>query len=154
MPLRWQPRCKALLTLLEGEPFQPDLDEHGLLQQIQLDMGQVISATPHLVYTDDEWAETYNNLMPVRSERQVLVEYTAHPDACFISARRFGPERSRGRPGSGPLQPVKSATRGHAPRKNGEAASACRSNCTSTVSRAVSRRWIATASQLGVVRGL
>jgi hypothetical protein len=83
MPLRWQPRCKALLTLPEGEPFQPDLDEHGLLRQIQLDMGQVISATPRLVYPDDGWAETYNNLMPVCSDRKVLVEYTAHPDACF-----------------------------------------------------------------------
>lgn len=83
LPLRWETRRKALLTLPEGEPFQPDLDEYGLLQQVQLDLGQVISARLRLVYPDDGWTESYNNLQPIRSERQVLVEYTAHPDACF-----------------------------------------------------------------------
>ncbi len=51
------PRRKACLTLPRGEAFQPELDEHGLLQQIQLDMGQVISATPRLVYPNDAWAD-------------------------------------------------------------------------------------------------
>ena len=82
-PLRWQTRRKAVLKLAEGETFLPELDEQGLLQQIQLDMGQIISATPRLVYPNNDWTETYNNQVPKVSEREVLVEYTAHPDACF-----------------------------------------------------------------------
>jgi len=82
-PLRWRTRRKACLTLPEGEAFQPDLDERGLLQQIQLDMGQVISATPRLFYLNDVWSETYNNQNPQQSEREILIEYTAHADAHF-----------------------------------------------------------------------
>jgi hypothetical protein len=82
-PLRWQRRHKACLRLPEGGAFRPDLDENGLLQQIQLDMGQIISATPRLLYPDEAWGDTYNNQVPARSAREVLIEYTAHPDACF-----------------------------------------------------------------------
>jgi hypothetical protein len=82
-PLRWRMRRRACLTLPEGEDFRPSLDEHGLLEQIQLDMGQVISATPRLRYPNDTWSDTYNNKIPVESGRDVLIEYTAHPDACF-----------------------------------------------------------------------
>jgi hypothetical protein len=82
-PLRWRTRRKACLALPEGEAFCPDLDEKGLLQQIQLDMGQVISAMPRLVYPNDTWAETYNNQIPESSKNQVLIEYTAHGDARF-----------------------------------------------------------------------
>jgi hypothetical protein len=114
LPLRWETRRKALLTLPEGEPFQPDLDEHGLLRQAQLDMGQVISAAPRLVYPDEKWAETYNNMPPVRSERQVLVEYTAHPDGCFhLSDGKTIPVLSvvEGTQATVTLQPVKPARR-------------------------------------------
>jgi len=89
LPLRWRTRRKALLALPQGETFRPELDEQGLLRQIQLDMGQVISATPRPVYPNDAWAETYNNQIPERpeseneSENDVLIEYTAHADACF-----------------------------------------------------------------------
>jgi hypothetical protein len=83
LPLRWQTRHKACLTLPQGEALRPDLDENGLLQQIQLDMGQVISLTPRLMYPNDQWTETYNNQIPDMSEQDVLIEYTAHPDACF-----------------------------------------------------------------------
>jgi hypothetical protein len=83
LPLRWRPRRKAVLVLPEGEAFNPDLDERGLLQQVQLDMGQVISATLRPVYPDDAWGETYNNQVPVRSDNVLLIEYTAHPDARF-----------------------------------------------------------------------
>lgn len=82
-PLRWQSRRKALLTLPEGVAFAPDLDEDGRLAQIQLDMGQVISAQPRPVYPDATWGDSYNNQLPVLSEREVLIEYTAHPDAHF-----------------------------------------------------------------------
>jgi len=83
LPLRWQPRQKACLILPEGITFQPELDESGLLPQIQLDLGQVISAVPRQVYPNETWPATRNNLLPELSPNQVLVEYTAHPEACF-----------------------------------------------------------------------
>ena len=82
-PLRWRTRRKAVLTLPAGEAWRPDLDERGLLAQIQLDLGQVISATPQSIYPNDAWAESYNNQIPARSEHQIVIEYTAHADACF-----------------------------------------------------------------------
>ncbi len=75
-PLRWRGRRKACLSL-------PDLDERGLLQQIQLDLGQVISGTPRPIYPNDRWEETYNNQLPIISENELLIEYTAHEDAHF-----------------------------------------------------------------------
>jgi hypothetical protein len=90
-PLRWRRRQKALLSLPEdvtGDPatcdpvtFDPELDDHGLLRQIQLDMGQVISAETRLQYPDATWEETYNNKLPEKVEREVMLAYTAHPDA-------------------------------------------------------------------------
>ncbi|MGQ9681498.1 MAG: CehA/McbA family metallohydrolase [Anaerolineae bacterium] len=82
-PLRWRSRRKAVLRLAQGETFQPELDGDGLLAQIRLDLGQVISAMPRPLYPDDQWAESYNNQLPQVSEREVLVEYTARPEACF-----------------------------------------------------------------------
>jgi hypothetical protein len=82
-PLRWRTRQKANLTLLEGEAFDPKLDERGLLAQIQLDLGQVISATLRPLYPRSGWTETYNNQIPGRSTNEVLVEYTSHSDARF-----------------------------------------------------------------------
>jgi len=82
-PLRWRSRRKAVLTLPKGEPLSPALDDNGLLAQVQLDMGQVISAVRRPVYPADCWARTYNNALPEVSECEVLVEYTAHPDARF-----------------------------------------------------------------------
>jgi hypothetical protein len=112
-PLRWRTRRKACLTLPGGEDFVPALSEDGLLAQVQLDMGQVISATPRLVYPSEQWAESYNNALPAVSERQVLVEYTAHPDACFrIADGRAIPvsEVETGAPG-GPIEAIAPATR-------------------------------------------
>jgi len=92
LPLRWQTRRKACLALLEGETFQPDLDKDGLLKQVQLDLGQVISATPRLVYPNDAWPDTYHNQLPELSANEILIEYTAHPEACF---HLFGATESR-----------------------------------------------------------
>ncbi|MCL7454345.1 MAG: CehA/McbA family metallohydrolase [Anaerolineae bacterium] len=88
LPLRWQTRRKACLLLPEGQTFDPDLDKDGLLKQIQLDLGQVISATPRLIYPKDAWPDTYNNQLPGLSKSEILLEYTAHPEACF---HLFGP---------------------------------------------------------------
>ncbi len=82
-PLRWRPRRKACLTLPADEAFQPTLDDSGLLSQIQLDMGQVISATPRSLYPDRDWEHSYNNQLPLVSNNQILIEYSSHPDARF-----------------------------------------------------------------------
>jgi hypothetical protein len=82
-PLRWESRQKAVYNLPPGMEFNPELDEKGNLQLIQLDLGQVISAKPRPIYPHAKWSETYSNEMPGRSESQVLIEYTAHPQAHF-----------------------------------------------------------------------
>jgi hypothetical protein len=82
-PLRWLPRQKALLTLPEDIAFEPDLDEQGLLTQLQLDMGQVISALPQKRYPNNTWADSYNNQIPEGESNTILIEYSAHPEACF-----------------------------------------------------------------------
>jgi len=82
-PLRWNPRQKAVLTLPKGTAFDPVPDEKGLLSSIQLDLGQIISAEPRLLYPDTEWAQSYNNKIPARSENEIVVEYTSHPEARF-----------------------------------------------------------------------
>jgi len=82
-PLRWRSRRKALLRLPEGVIFRPNLDGIGLLEQIRLDLGQVISALPRPIYPDETWGTTYNNQLPVLSQNEILVEYSAHPAACF-----------------------------------------------------------------------
>ncbi|HSV73030.1 MAG TPA: CehA/McbA family metallohydrolase [Chthonomonadales bacterium] len=111
LPLRWEARRKAVLTLPDGVRFQPSLGPAGLLEHLQLDLGQVISATPRTVYPNARWERTPNNWAPEVSARELLVEYTAHPDACFhlpggatvpVSALRDGP--------SGALRPVSPAT--------------------------------------------
>ncbi len=83
LPLRWETRRKACLRLPEGMAFQPDLDKNGLLAQIQLDLGQVISATPRPLYNNEAWESGYNNQMPRQAANEVIIEYTAHPQARF-----------------------------------------------------------------------
>jgi hypothetical protein len=112
LPLRWRSRRKACLSLPQGEAFLPELDEQGLLQQIQLDMGQVISATPRLIYPNNHWTETYNNQLPERSEVEVLIEYAAHPDACFhlSNGETIPVSQVKGPQSAGPVRLVAPAT--------------------------------------------
>jgi hypothetical protein len=95
LPLRWRPRRKARLVLPGGERFQPDLDADGLLAQIRLDLGQVISAAPRLLYprAGDPWSHSYKDQIPELSPNEVLIEYTAHPEACFHLPDGAGGER-------------------------------------------------------------
>lgn len=82
-PLRWERRRKAVLRLPEGMAFEPLVDDIGRLPQIQLDLGQVISAQPRMIYPEAGWPDSYNNQVPEISKTEILVEYTAHPQACF-----------------------------------------------------------------------
>jgi hypothetical protein len=76
MPLRWRPRRKALLSVPEGGNLPHE-------SEIQLDLGQVISANHRAVYAADHWNESYNNQVPETHEQEILVEYTSHRDAFF-----------------------------------------------------------------------
>ncbi len=118
LPLRWETRRKAYLRLPDGEAFEPNLDKDGLLKQVQLDLGQVISATLRPLYPVETWPETYNNQVPPLSANEVLLEYTAHPEAGFhlaggqvtpVAAVQPGESRPDGalRPIAPARQPVK-----------------------------------------------
>ncbi len=107
-PLRWERRRKAVATLPAGITFEPEVDEHGLLRQIQLDLGQVISARPRPVYPNDTWEESYNSQLPAISESEVLIEYTAHAEASFHlwNGQQLSAAALRGVGASGALRPV------------------------------------------------
>lgn len=111
-PLRWRTRRKAVLILPRGRTFQASHDERGLWPQVQLDMGQVISALPRPVYPDRSWARSYNNQLPHISDREVLVEYTSHPDARFhLSGGKTVPvARVESGAAKTPLRPIAPAT--------------------------------------------
>ena len=110
MPLRWEARRKAILHL-GGETFRPKLTGEGLLEQVQLDLGQVISARTRTVYPTADWASTHNNKPPEISNDAILVEYTAHPEACFHlwDGTRI-PEADLVKPGSERIRPVAPAS--------------------------------------------
>ena len=111
-PLRWRTRRKAVLRLPRGVALEQDLDDRGLLAQVRLDMGQVISATPRPVYPNDAWAKTSNNRLPDVSPREVLVEYTCHGDARFhlAGARTVPAARLEAKGKAGAMQAVAPAT--------------------------------------------
>lgn len=69
-PLRWETRKK--LVVRAADPAD-----------IQLDLGQVISARRRPLYPDERWEDSFNNELPGVSPDEVLVEYTAHPEAVF-----------------------------------------------------------------------
>ena len=82
-PFRWRPRRKTLLMLPAGALFERDLDEQGLLAQIRMDLGHVISARPRTVYPNAGWEESPPFQVPEIASGEILVEYTSHPDAAF-----------------------------------------------------------------------
>jgi len=77
----------------------------------------VISAAPRLIYPNDAWPGTYNNQLPDVSTVELLVEYTAHPEACFHLP---GPSGSQVIPvsaveGAAPDRPIQPIAPAHHP---------------------------------------
>ena len=107
IPLRWDSRRKAILKLPQGVAFDPTLTETGLLKHLELDLGQLISAQPRTVYPDQSWEATYNNKPPARSSNEILIEYTAHPDARFhLPDGTMIPVSQLDKAAAGPLTPI------------------------------------------------
>jgi hypothetical protein len=94
-----------------GIEFDPALAFPGLLKHFQLDLGQVISALPRTCYPNQSWEETDNNHPPELSRREILVEYTAHPEAVFyfLDGSRLA-LKDLGKGSKGQLVPIASAT--------------------------------------------
>ncbi|MDZ4857363.1 MAG: hypothetical protein SGI88_00135 [Candidatus Hydrogenedentes bacterium] len=108
-PMRWNARKKCVLHLPKGTAFDPRMDALGQYRQIQLDLGQVISAEPRAVYPNDRWAQSHDNQVPTLCPNEILVEYTAHADAHFHLGRKTVPVASLDT-NSAPIENVTPAT--------------------------------------------
>lgn len=82
-PLRWNSRQKAIFSLPKGSISNPASDGINQFANVQIDLGQVISVIPRLIYPDSDWPHSYNNRVPEKTENEIIIEYTAHPDAMF-----------------------------------------------------------------------
>ncbi len=76
-PLRASMRRKARLTL----PAEVTLNKLGELDNVEIDLGVVISARAALDYDHDRWLGAEPVVLPTKSEQAVILEYTAHPQA-------------------------------------------------------------------------
>lgn len=77
-PLRWESRRKTKFSVPEGGK----LNRFGVYTAIELDLGAVISITPLRNYDHTNWDNSYTNQQPNVSTTEMIIEYTAHPDAC------------------------------------------------------------------------
>ena len=82
-PLRPGVRRKLRLSLPDGV----QLNRLGELEEIAIDLGNVISARAALDYDADRWLAADPNVQPLRSDRAVVVEYAAHPQARLYVGR-------------------------------------------------------------------
>ncbi|MGY3610407.1 MULTISPECIES: CehA/McbA family metallohydrolase [unclassified Bradyrhizobium] len=82
-PLRLQGRRKLRMRLPPGVHLNKlgelDVDDRG--EQIGMDLGKVISARAVLKYSRADWLDDRHDVQPARSVDEVIVEYSAHPDA-------------------------------------------------------------------------
>ena len=76
-PLRASMRRKARLTL----PTGATLNKLGELDNVDIDLGVVISARAAFDYDHARWLGAEPVVLPAKSEQAVIVEYTAHPQA-------------------------------------------------------------------------
>ena len=85
-PLRPGGRQKLVLTL----PAGARLNALGELEEVDIDLGLVISARAALDYDRERWLSAEPNVQPLKAEQRVVVEYAAHPLAKLYVAT--GPE--------------------------------------------------------------
>lgn len=85
-PLRPGVRQKLVLSLPEGAK----LNALGELEEIDIDLGSVISARAVLDYDRERWLSAEPNVQPIKPDQRVVVEYAAHPMARLYVAT--GPE--------------------------------------------------------------
>ncbi|MHB9433772.1 MULTISPECIES: CehA/McbA family metallohydrolase [unclassified Mesorhizobium] len=82
-PLRLQTRRKLRMRLPTGVNLNAlgelDTDDRG--RQIGIDLGTVISARSVLEYSNSDWLSDLPDVQPVKSNSEIIVEYSAHPDA-------------------------------------------------------------------------
>lgn len=76
-PLRRGTRQKLRVRLPEGV----QLDAADAIDDVAVDLGTVISVRPALDYDAGRWASAEPMVEPSRSDRDVIVEYAAHPAA-------------------------------------------------------------------------
>ena len=79
-PLRARTRRKLALTLPEGVEF----NAIGELDGLDIDLGAVISARAKLDYDRDTWFGAATNAQPMRSSREAIIEFVAHPQALMV----------------------------------------------------------------------
>ena len=76
-PLRPGIRQKLMLELPDGI----ELNLNGELEDVDIDLGKVISARAVLKYDADRWTSDEVDVQPERSDSAVVIEYIAHPRA-------------------------------------------------------------------------
>jgi hypothetical protein len=76
-PLRPGVRRKLRLTLPEGVEFNA-IDEY---EDLAIDLGYVISARAAFDYDGGRWLGEEANVQPAVSQRDLIIEYSAHPQA-------------------------------------------------------------------------
>jgi hypothetical protein len=86
-PLRTFRRNKLLLRLPPEATFHP----RAALDHLALDLGTVISARSRLEYPDDQWEKSSPDVQPDLLERELVVEYAAHPEAVLYLDLPSGP---------------------------------------------------------------
>jgi hypothetical protein len=85
-PLRPGVRRKTRLTLPDGV----ELNGIGELDGVDIDLGTVISSRAVLQYDPVAWASNAADVQPTRLEREVVIEYSAHPQAKLYVATGKG----------------------------------------------------------------
>ena len=76
-PLRSRARQKLTVQLPAGVEF----NALGELDEIDIDLGSVISARARQVYDRDAWFGEATNVQPQAAPDQAFIEFAAHPDA-------------------------------------------------------------------------
>ena len=83
-PLRWESRRKLRLDSASASHLEPVWEE----EQLEIDLGQIISISQGQDYDHQNWAESYANKQPESAKSVLIMEYTAHPEAHLYLGRQ------------------------------------------------------------------